>query len=116
MNPAKPAIGHENDQIALFPLFDDGADDIVERGSVSGALSPALEIVHELLWRKPLSLGEARAKHRRDNHLVGGTKCAREILLEDAPARGRGTRLEYRPDATVRISGAETRQGFGDGG
>ena len=73
---------------------------------------PARQIVDELLGRQPLGLRQRRAKHRRDDHLVGCAERFREVVLEHTAA-GRGRpRLEHRPDPPAGIARAQRRQRF----
>ena len=65
-------------------------------------------------FRQPLVLGQARSEHRRDHHLVGAGKRAREVVLEHPPARRRRPRLEDRPDALARRRAPHRLQRLGD--
>ena len=75
-----------------------------------------LQVAHQLRHRQAFGLRQLRAEDRRDEHLVGAGKRAREIVLEHAPARRRRARLEHRPDARVRVGGAQPGERFRDGG
>ena len=83
--------------------------------SASRADWPRLvEIANQLRHRQPLRFRQRRSEHRRDEHFGRRAERAGKVVLEDAAARRRRTRLEHRPDACGGIRGAQAGQRFGD--
>ena len=99
---SKPPFDMIDDQIAVAALARDGRDDVVDLRDVAGVDAGRLQIGDELLGRQPLGVGQRRAEHRRQDHVIGRRQRPREVGLEDAPAGRRGARLEDRPDPAVR--------------
>src|SRR5215217_5619119 len=98
MNAAEAAVGHEHDHVALVTLGNDRPDDVVDIGDVARALSAAMEIVDEQLRRQPLGFRKTRPEHTGDDDLVRRIERTREVVLEYAPARRGGARLEDGPE------------------
>ena len=88
MNAAKAAVRHEDNQVSGFFLFDDRRHDVVDRRGRPRTLTRAFEVAHELLSGQPLGLRQTRAEHGCNDDLVGRSKRAGEVLLEDAKLRG----------------------------
>ena len=110
------AVGHDHDEIAVAALAGDGRDDVVDLRDVAGVDVGGLQVGDQLLGRQPLVLRQARAEHRRKHHGVGRGQRAGEVRLEDAAARRRRSRLEDRPDPSVRKRGPHARQRLRDRG
>ena len=102
MDSAEPAVGHQHDDVAGRGAH---ATIVETMSSISGmwrAWRPcASKVVHELLRRKPLRLGQTRAKHGGDDDFVGCAERLGEVVLKDAPAdeadRGSNTAQTRRP-------------------
>src|SRR6185437_13953560 len=57
-----------------------------------------------------------RAKDASDHHFVGGGQGLRQLVLQDIAAQGVGAGLQDGPQAAPGIAGAQSLDGFGDGG
>ena len=86
------------------------------RGCNAHPLWRALQIGDEHLGRQPLAFGQGRAEDGRQDDAIGLRQRPREVRLEDPPARRRGSRLEDRPDAAVRVGRAHAFERFTDRG
>ena len=54
MDAAEAAIRHEHNDVAVAMFIDDGADDVVYRGNISGSLLPGTKVVDELFGGQAL--------------------------------------------------------------
>ena len=93
-------------------LVDHGLHDVVDGRNVARALLSRAQVVDELLGGQPFRFGKGRSKDRRDDHFVGRAERSGEVILEHAPARRGGARLEDRPDAAIRVTCPQRRQCF----
>ena len=103
MDAAESAVRHQDDDVARSRLGCDGTDNVLHGGDMTRVASCLLEIPHELIGRQTLRLGQRRAEHAGNHHLVGSAEGPREIGLEDTPARRRRAWFEHRHEAPVCI-------------
>src|SRR5919109_339531 len=100
MNAAKPAIRHDDDQIAVAHLAGHVTDDRVDVRKMTCRHPGATKIAHQLTLGQSLLLGKRRSEYRCDDDFVRAAERLRKITLKHAPARGRGSRLEEGPDSS----------------
>src|SRR5438093_8541324 len=115
MDAAEPAVRHDHHEVAWAMLCCDRADDVVDRLGLAGRMAAPIQGADETGHRQPLRFRQRRSEHRRDQDLVGARERARELVLKYSPARRSRSRLEYRPDARLRVRRAKTGQRFGYG-
>src|SRR5438874_10184824 len=87
----------------------------MERSLLSIVPAPsAIGSTYTITDRETLILWKTGAEHGGEQHAIGRAERARKVRLEHLAARGRRPGLEDRPDAMVRIRGADTRERFRD--
>ena len=86
MDPAEPAIGHQDHDISGAVLRDNGVNDVLDTRNMTCVLTLPLQIVHEALGRQALRLGKGGAEHCGNDHSIGSTEGPGEGVLEDSSA------------------------------
>ena len=87
MNAAEAAVRHQHDKIPEAMLADNRRHDVVDRLRFPSGLPAGFEVLDELRDRQAFGVGQLRPEDGRQQHFVGARKRAREIVLENAPAR-----------------------------
>ena len=109
--PPKPPFDMITTRSPLARLAGDRVDDGVDRRQ-SRARRPGRADRDQLAPTAARASGRRRSEDRREHHLVGARERPREVVLEHAPARRSGARLEHRPERAGPARRRAGRQAF----
>ena len=110
MNATKTAVRHQDHNIAIAMLPDNGRNDVVVVRNVPCVAASSGQIGDESIRIQTLRFRQRGPEHRCDNDFVGGAERGGKCFLKDAPAGRGGTRLEDRPDPAIRIAAPQRGQ------
>src|SRR5687767_12060737 len=87
MDAAEAAVRHQHDDVPFAMFADDGRDDFVVVGHMTGVAALRTQVRDEPVGIQPLCLWKRRSKHGGDDDLVRGLERHRKGVLEHATAR-----------------------------